>query len=183
VQIDAPGYTNYLDPAFMEPLRARGEDPITNFERSLSADNAVIADFPDTQFGIHLCRGNRPGGYRRSGGYDAIAERLFNALNHDRFLLEYDTERAGGFEPLRFVPRGKVVVLGLVSTKVSQLETAEYLTRRIMEASKYLPLEQLALSPQCGFGGGDPARREGLSEDEQWRKLELVQRVAAEVWG
>jgi 5-methyltetrahydropteroyltriglutamate--homocysteine methyltransferase len=132
-------------------------------------------------FGIHLCRGNQAGMWHREGHYDAIAERLFANLRHQRLLLEYDTARAGGFAPLRFVQAGTIVVLGLVSTKTAQLETADDLKRRIEEASRYLPLEQLALSPQCGFASdivGNP-----LGEDDQWRKLELVQEVAQQVWG
>ncbi len=183
VQIDAPGYTAYLDPVTRAPMEARGEDPWASFERSLAADNAVIAGFPGVVFGIHLCRGGRPGAHRRRGGYDAIAERLFTTLQHQRFLLEYDTARAGTFEPLRFVPKGKIAVLGLVSSKVPELESEEALTRRIEEASRYLPLEQLALSPQCGFSGGFRDNGERVPMDLQWRKLELVLRVAAAVWG
>jgi methionine synthase II (cobalamin-independent) len=107
---------------------------------------------------------------------------MFNSLRHHRFLLEFDTERAGGFEPLRFVPKGKIVVLGLLSTKESKLETEDYVKRRIEDASKYLPLEQLALSPACGFGGGPTSGRR-MDEAQQWGKLELIQKVAAEVWG
>jgi 5-methyltetrahydropteroyltriglutamate--homocysteine methyltransferase len=183
VQIDAPGYTAYLDPVTREPMEARGEDPWANFERSVAADNAVIAGFPGVTFGIHLCRGGRPGAHRRRGGYDAIAERLFNTLQHDRFLLEYDTERAGTFEPLRFVPKGKLVVLGLVSTKVATLEAEDDLKRRIEEAARHIALDQLALSPQCGFSGAMQEGVERVGEDLQWRKLELIQRVAAAVWG
>jgi 5-methyltetrahydropteroyltriglutamate--homocysteine methyltransferase len=119
--------------------------------------------------------------WHREGAYDAIAERLFNGLKHDRFLLEYDTERAGGFEPLRFVPKNKIVVLGLVSTKVPKLEIADELRRKIDEASRFIPLEQLALSPQCGFSSNIVGNL--ITEDDQWRKLELVQYVAAQVWG
>jgi 5-methyltetrahydropteroyltriglutamate--homocysteine methyltransferase len=147
----------------------------------MAADNAVIADFPDVTFGIHLCRGNQAGMWHREGHYDAIAERLFTTLGHQRLLLEYDTERAGGFAPLRFVPAGTIVVLGLVSTKSARVETADELRRRIDDAGRYLPLDQLALSPQCGFASdivGNP-----LSEDDQWRKLEVIQEVAQQVWG
>jgi 5-methyltetrahydropteroyltriglutamate--homocysteine methyltransferase len=181
VQIDAPGYTAYVDPPSLDQMRSRGEDPDANLARSIAADNAVIADFPDVVFGIHLCRGNQAGMWHREGHYDAIAERLFRTLQHHRLLLEYDTERAGSFAPLRFVPPGTMVVLGLVSTKTAQLESEDELKRRIQEASRYLPVDQLAISPQCGFASdivGNP-----LSEDDQWRKLELVQRVARQVWG
>ncbi len=185
IQIDAPGYTAYVDPPLLAEMRARGEDPDINLDRSMAADNAVIRNFPEVTFGIHLCRGNTDAGVTppRQGHYDAIAERLFNTLAHDRFLLEYDTERAGSFAPLRFVPRGKIVVLGLVSTKVRAIEDADELKRRIEEASKYLPIEQLALSPQCGFASQLRMGKNRLSDDEQWRKLELVRRVADEVWG
>ena len=117
--------------------------------------------------------------WHREGSYDAIAERLFNELPHDRFLLEYDSPRAGGFEPLRFVPKGKVVVLGLVSTKVPELETVDALKRRIDEAAKLVPLEQLAISPQCGFASDVVGNL--ISEDDQRRKLERVVR-ASKVW-
>lgn len=185
VQIDAPSYTAYVDPPSREQMRARGEDPDANMERSMAADNALIAGFPGVTFGIHLCRGNTAADLPppRQGHYDGIAERLFSTLDHHRLLLEYDTERAGSFAPLRFVPKGKMVVLGLVSTKLRELETADALKRRIDEAAKYVPMDQLALSPQCGFAsrlGFGPNR---LSHDEQWRKLEQIVKVADEVWG
>lgn len=182
VQMDAPGYTAYLDPVTTAPMIQRGEDPAKNVARSLQADNAVIEGFPGVTFGVHLCRGGKPGAHRRSGSYETIAEQMFNTLRHHRFLLEYDTERAGGFEPLRFVPRGKIVVLGLLSTKEGKLELEDDLKRRIDEANKYLPLEQLALSPACGFGGGPTSGRR-MDEEQQWAKLELVQKVAANIWG
>ena len=182
VQMDAPGYTAYLDPVTTAPMIARGEDPAKNVARSLTADNAIIEGFPGVTFGIHLCRGGKPGAHRRSGSYEAIAEQMFNTLRHHRFLLEFDTERAGGFEPLRFVPKGKIVVLGLLSTKEPTLELEDNLKRRIDEASKYLAIEQLALSPACGFGGGPTSGRR-MAEEQQWAKLELVQKVAADIWG
>jgi 5-methyltetrahydropteroyltriglutamate--homocysteine methyltransferase len=162
-------------------MRARGEDPEQNIERSIRADNQVIADFPDITFGIHLCRGNRQSLWHREGSYDAIAEKLFNGLSHPRLLLEYDTERAGSFEPLRFVPKGKIVVLGLITTKVGRIETVDELRRRIDEAAHYIPIEQLALSPQCGFASSIMGNL--LSEDEQFRKLEVMVETAARVWG
>jgi 5-methyltetrahydropteroyltriglutamate--homocysteine methyltransferase len=181
VQIDAPGFTAYVDPPSLAEMRSRGEDPMQNFARSLAAEARLVADFPGLTFGIHLCRGNQRSMWHREGSYDAIAERLFNALPHDRFLLEYDSPRAGSFEPLRFVPKGKVVVLGLISTKVPQLEAIDDLKRRIAEAAKYLPLEQLAVSPQCGFASDVVGNL--LSEDDQKRKLELVAETARQVWG
>ena len=181
VQIDAPGYTAYVDRPSLDAMRARGEDPKENFSRSLRADNAVLAGFEDVTFGIHLCRGNQRSMWHREGSYDEIAERLLNELNHDRFLFEYDTPRAGGFEPLRFLPKGKVIVLGLVSTKVAQLETVDELKRRIDAAAKYAPIEQMAISPQCGFSSDVVGNL--ISEDDQRRKLEVVVETARQVWG
>jgi 5-methyltetrahydropteroyltriglutamate--homocysteine methyltransferase len=181
VHIDAPGFTAYVDEATMAQMRARGEDPMANFARSLKAEAALIANYPGVTFGIHLCRGNQRSMWHREGSYDAIAERLFNELPHDRFLLEYDTPRAGSFEPLRFVPKGRVVVLGLVSTKVSELETVDALKRRIGEASKYITLDQLAISPQCGFASDVVGNL--LGPDDQKRKLERVVETARAVWG
>src|SRR5213079_2693813 len=127
------------------------------------------------------CRGNNRSAWHAEGSYELVAERAFSQLNVDRFLLEYDTERAGGFEPLRFMPKDKMVVLGLVSSKEPALESVDTLRRRIDEAAKYVPLENLALSPQCGFA----STMEGnlLSEEEQWRKLKLVVDTANDVWG
>jgi len=181
VQIDAPGYTAYVDQPSLKAMRARGEDPNENFSRSLKADNAVLAGFDDVTFGIHLCRGNQRSMWHREGTYDEIAERLLNELNHDRFLFEYDTPRAGGFEPLRFLPKGKVIVLGLVSTKVAQLESVDELKRRIDAAAKYAPIEQIAISPQCGFSSDVVGNL--ISEDDQRRKLEVVVETARQVWG
>ncbi|HEY2986931.1 MAG TPA: methionine synthase [Candidatus Binatia bacterium] len=181
IQIDAPGYTAYVDTPSLEAMRERGEDPMENFARSLRADNDVIRGFKNVTFGIHICRGNQRSMWHREGSYDPIAEKLLNELNHDRFLLEYDSPRAGSFAPLRFVPRGKVVVLGLVSTKVPQLESVDDLKRRIDEATRYLPLEQLAISPQCGFASDVIGNL--ISEDDQKRKLELVVETSRQVWG
>jgi 5-methyltetrahydropteroyltriglutamate--homocysteine methyltransferase len=181
VQIDAPGYTAYVDPPSLAAMRARGEDPQENFSRSLKADNAVLAGFDAVTFGIHLCRGNQRSMWHREGTYDEIAERLLNELQHDRFLFEYDTPRAGGFEPLRFLPKGKVIVLGLVSTKVAELETVDELRRRIDAAAKYAPLEQIAISPQCGFSSDVVGNL--ISDDDQKRKLAVVVETARQVWG
>ena len=181
VQIDAPGYTAYVDPPSLQAMRERGEDPKENFSRSLKADNRLLEGFDDVTFGIHLCRGNQRSMWHREGTYDDIAERLLNELKHDRFLFEYDSPRAGGFEPLRFLPKGKVVVLGLVSTKVPQMEKIDDLKRRIDEASKYAPLDQLAISPQCGFSSDVVGNL--ISEDDQKCKLEIVVETARQVWG
>jgi 5-methyltetrahydropteroyltriglutamate--homocysteine methyltransferase len=181
VHIDGPGYTAFVDDDTLAAMRGRGEDPMKNLERSMRADNAVVRDFPGMTFGIHLCRGNSRSQWHRKGSYEAIAERLFSSLEHQRLLLEYDDERSGNFAPLRFVPKGKVVVLGLITTKRGELESADTLMQRIDEASKYLPLDQLALSPQCGFASGLAGNQ--LTEDEQWRKIDLLVETARRVWG
>jgi 5-methyltetrahydropteroyltriglutamate--homocysteine methyltransferase len=180
VQLDEPSYTGYVDPATLERMRARGEDPMKNLLRAVKADNAVIAGFGDTVFGLHVCRGNRASMWHREGSYDPIAEGLFTGLRFDRLLLEYDTARAGGFEPLRFVPKGVTVVLGLITTKTGRVETVDELVKRIDDASRFIPLEQLALSPQCGFASGIAGNV--LTEDEQWRKLEVMMEVARAIW-
>jgi 5-methyltetrahydropteroyltriglutamate--homocysteine methyltransferase len=181
VQIDAPGYTAYVDGPSLAEMKERGEDPVKNLARSIKADNELLRLFDDVTFGIHLCRGNQRSMWHREGSYDAIAEMLFTELRHDRLLLEYDSPRAGTFEPLRFVPKGKTVVLGLVSTKVPELETVDDLKQRIDRASKYIPLEQLALSPQCGFASDVVGNL--ISEEDQKRKLEVVVETARQVWG
>jgi 5-methyltetrahydropteroyltriglutamate--homocysteine methyltransferase len=190
VQIDAPGYTAYVDKVSLDRMRSRGEDPDKNMACSIAADNAVIAGFDGVTFGIHLCKGNprtidpatgkvMPQ-WHREGHYDAIAERLFAQLKHHRILLEYDDERSGSFAPLRYVPKDKIAVLGLVTTKRADLESLDLLRRRIGEATRYLPAEQLALSPQCGFGGLDSI---SIPEADQWRKFERILETARLVWG
>ena len=181
VQIDAPSYTAYADEPSLAAMRKRGEDPMKNMAASIKADNELLRLFDNVTFGIHLCRGNQRSMWHREGSYDAIAEKLFTELGHDRFLLEYDSPRAGSFEPLRFVPKGKVVVLGLVTTKVPEIEKIDDLKRRIDEASKYVPLEQLAISPQCGFASDVVGNL--ISEDDQKQKLEVVVETARQVWG
>ncbi len=181
VQIDEPGYTAYVDEHELAAMRARGEDSDVSLERSIAADNAIVEGFAGVTFGLHVCRGNQRSMWHREGAYDAIAARLFGGLRVQRLLLEYDTERAGSFEPLRFVSRDTVVVLGLVSTKTPALEDRSEVVRKIEAASRYVPVERLALSPQCGFASDVAGNL--LSEDDQWRKLELVASVAEEVWG
>jgi 5-methyltetrahydropteroyltriglutamate--homocysteine methyltransferase len=183
LQIDAPRYSYYLDPKWVSwmktELRVEPEHMLT---ASLRADNACFAAARHcVTLAIHLCRGNNRSHWYAEGGYDAISERLFHELAVNRFLLEYDDERSGTFEPLRFVPKGKIVVLGLVSTKRPALESKAQMLKRIDEAAKVIPLEQLAISPQCGFA----STMEGnlLTEDEQWAKLRLVREIAHEVWG
>jgi 5-methyltetrahydropteroyltriglutamate--homocysteine methyltransferase len=170
-----------VDPATLARMQERGEDPMQRLERAIAADNAAIAGFKGKAiFGLHICRGNRASMWHREGKYDPIAEHLFGGLKFDRLLLEYDTERAGGFEPLRYVPKGVTVVLGLITTKTGNVETSEYLAKRIDEAARFLPLDQLALSPQCGFASGIGGNL--LTEDEQWRKLETMMETARKVW-
>ncbi len=181
VHIDAPSYTSYVDADMTAGMRSRGEDPEALFARSLAADNAVIAGFDDMTFSIHLCRGNGRGRFHRQGSYDAIAERMFTTLKHDRFLLEYDDERSGDFTPLRFLPKGKTVVLGLISTKTPVVERADELLRRIEEAAKVVPIEQIAISPQCGFASGMSGNP--ISSEAQWRKIDVMMEVAESVWG
>jgi 5-methyltetrahydropteroyltriglutamate--homocysteine methyltransferase len=158
-------------------------DPDSALDEALRADNACFqaARHTGVTLGIHLCRGNNRSHWYAQGGYDAIAEKLFNSLEVDRFLLEYDDERSGTFAPLRFVPRGKTVVLGLVSSKIPRLENPDELAKRIDEASQYVALEDLALSPQCGFAS--TAEGNLLTEEDQWAKLQLVTETVRRVWG
>jgi methionine synthase II (cobalamin-independent) len=184
IQVDAPRYSYYVDAKWREWIRAEMKvEPEALLEESIRADNACFeaARRPGVTLAMHLCRGNNRSHWYAEGGYDAIAEKLFGTVAADRFLLEYDDARSGTFEPLRLVPRGKTVVLGLVSSKRPQLETGDDLTRRIEEASHYFPLENLALSPQCGFA----STMEGnlLTEEEQWAKLRLVAETARRIWG
>jgi len=183
IQFDAPYYSYYLDPRLREQTRASGRDPDADFASAAAADNSVFQGLDRTgvTLAVHVCRGNSKSRWFTEGGYDAIAEKLFHLLDVDAFLLEYDTERSGGFEPLRLVPRGKTVVLGLVTTKEAQLESPDDLARRIDEAARYLPLENLAVSPQCGFAS--VAAGNLLTMDDQWKKLDLVVRTARAVWG
>jgi len=183
VQIDAPRYSYYIDPKWRSYVKSEmGMEPDAALDEAIKADNASLADArrAGTTLAIHLCRGNNRSQWYAEGGYDPIAEKLFGSLQVDRFLLEYDDARSGTFEPLRFVPKGKTVVLGLVSSKRPQLESKQDLIRRIKEAARYVPLENLALSPQCGFA----STMEGnlLTEDDQWAKLRLVVETAREVW-
>jgi 5-methyltetrahydropteroyltriglutamate--homocysteine methyltransferase len=181
IQLDEPSFTGYVDPATLERMRARGEDPLANLQRAIAADNAVIAGLEGVVTGLHICRGNRASMWHREGHYDAIAEAVFGGLRFDRLLLEYDTARAGGFEPLRFVPRGVMVVLGLITTKSAEVETVDQLLRRIEEAARFINPAQLALSPQCGFASGIGGN--ALPESAQWRKMEVMLEAARRAWG
>ncbi|MGA3293809.1 MAG: cobalamin-independent methionine synthase II family protein [Candidatus Acidiferrales bacterium] len=184
IQIDAPRYSYYMDPKWRDWIRTNMKvEPDAALDDAIKADNACFkaARRPGVTLGIHLCRGNSRSHWYAEGGYDPIAEKLFGTMDVDRFLLEYEDPRSGTFEPLRFVPKNKTVVLGLISSKVAKLESGEEVVKRIHEAAKYFPLENLALSPQCGFA----STLEGnlLTEDEQWAKLRLVVETARRVWG
>ena len=170
------------DPKYCEQMKARGDDPDKLGPLYGDLINAAMSDIPaDMTITMHLCRGNYKSTYMGAGGYDAVQEILFNKINVHGYFMEYDTERAGGFEPLRFVPKGKTVVLGLVTTKTGALESKDLLKRRIEEAAKYVDLDQLALSGQCGFASTEEGNT--LTEDEQWAKLARIVEVADEVWG
>jgi 5-methyltetrahydropteroyltriglutamate--homocysteine methyltransferase len=182
IQIDAPQYAALLDEKIREGYRQRGADPDKMLDACVELDNAIIAGQPSgVTFGIHICRGNHKSMFYASGGYDRIAQQIFGRSNFNRFLLEYDDERSGNFEPLRHVPDDRVVVLGLVSSKKPAMESPAELKTRIAEAAKVVPLERLALSSQCGFASTHEGNR--LTEDDQRRKLELVVQTAREVWG
>jgi 5-methyltetrahydropteroyltriglutamate--homocysteine methyltransferase len=190
VHMDAPGFTAYVDKVSLERMKARGEDPDQNLDRAIRAENAVIEGFPGVTFGLHICRGNPRGvdssgkvqaQWHREGHYDSIAEKLFGQLKHQRLLLEYDSERAGSFDVLRFVRKGTVAVLGVVTTKSEEIEQVDAMKRRVEMAAKYLPVEQLAVSPQCGFSSGIGVPQ--LSEDAEWAKFEILIKTAEAVWG
>jgi 5-methyltetrahydropteroyltriglutamate--homocysteine methyltransferase len=183
VQLDAPYYSIWVDSEGRERLRQGGSDPDRALAEAVAVDRACLDGLarPGVTLAMHVCRGNSRGRWIAEGGYEPIAERLFGDLPLDALLLEYDNERAGGFEPLRFVQERTTVVLGLISSKEPVLESVDDLRRRIDEASRYVPLERLALSPQCGFASvaaGNP-----ISLDDQRRKLELVTKTARAVWG
>ncbi len=180
IQVDAPQYAALIDPGIREGYRQRGNDPDRLLDRCIELDNAVIGNHPGVTFGIHLCRGNNQSKYYASGGYDPIAS-VFSRTKFNNFLLEYDDERSGGFEPLKNVPEDRTVVLGLVTTKKPALEKKDELKRRINEAAKCVPLERLALSPQCGFASTEEGNL--LTAEEQAAKLRLVAETAREVWG
>ena len=182
IQFDAPYYSHYLDPQAREQFRAKGLDPDRELTAAIEGDNVALraGHRTGTTMALHVCRGNNRSRWYTEGGYDAIAEKLFGQLEVNTFLLEYDTERSGGFEPLRSVPRGKQVVLGLITTKDAKLESIDELRRRIDEAARFVPLENLSISTQCGFASTAPGNL--LTADEQWRKLELVVETARKVW-
>ncbi len=180
IQIDAPQYAALLDPQMREGYKQRGNDPDALIDLCIEMDNAIISDHPGITFAIHICRGNNQSKFYASGDYEPIS-RIFSHTRFQRFLLEYDDERSGGFEPLRHVPEDRTVVLGLVTTKKPHIEATDDLRRRIEEAARYIPLERLALSPQCGFASTMEGNH--ISFEDQRQKLELVAHVAQEVWG
>jgi 5-methyltetrahydropteroyltriglutamate--homocysteine methyltransferase len=181
IQIDAPQYAALLDETIREGYRQRGSDPDKMLDACIELDNAIIEGHSGVTFGIHICRGNHKSMFYASGGYDRIAEKVFSRARFNRFLLEYDDERSGTFEPLRHVPDDRIVVLGLVSSKTPSLEARDELRKRIDEAAQIIPLERLALSPQCGFASTHEGNR--LTLEEQRKKLELVGQTAREIWG
>jgi 5-methyltetrahydropteroyltriglutamate--homocysteine methyltransferase len=180
LQIDAPQYAALLDPVLREGYRRRGSDPDQLIDACVEMDNAVIGAHPGVTFGLHICRGNNQSMFYASGGYEPIA-RVFTRARFQRFLLEYDDERSGGFEPLRAVPDDRVVVLGLVTTKKPRLESVDELRERIRDASRLIPLERLALSPQCGFASTMAGNR--IAPEDQRKKLCRVAEAARLVWG
>jgi 5-methyltetrahydropteroyltriglutamate--homocysteine methyltransferase len=184
IQLDNPHYPDYIPEDRREQLRAIGVDPDQALADDVAADTQAVSgiDRQTVTVATHVCRGNSRSAWHTQGGYEPIAERVFGSLGVDRYLLEYDSERAGGFEPLRYMPQGgsKQVVLGLITTKLGELETRDVLLRRIEEASRYVPIDNLALSPQCGFAS--VAQGNLLSWDDQQRKLELVVETARHVW-
>jgi 5-methyltetrahydropteroyltriglutamate--homocysteine methyltransferase len=180
-QLDSPRYTHLVSEEGQENLRNLGLDTETWLGQMIERDNQLIRAFPEVTWAVHLCRGNHRSMWSVEGGYDAIAEQLFSDLECDRIFAEYDSPRAGTFEPLRFVPKDKTVVLGLITTKEPELEDADQLKGRIEEASQYIPLERLALSPQCGFASTLPGNL--VTFDDQKAKLELLGKVSHEVWG
>jgi 5-methyltetrahydropteroyltriglutamate--homocysteine methyltransferase len=182
LQIDDTSFSFLCDEKFRESCRARGDDPVALPHMYARMVNAAVAERPaDMTIVMHTCRGNWKSTWLAEGSYDPVAETVFNETNVDGYFLEYDSERAGSFEPLRLVPKGKKIVLGLVSTKTPALEKKDELKRRIDEAARYVPLENLCISPQCGFASSHHGNL--LTEDDQWAKLGLVVEVAHEVWG
>jgi len=182
LQLDDTSLAYLNDPAQRAEIAERGEDAEHLHLRYIRQVNAALAAKPaGMAVTTHLCRGNFRSSWAAAGGYDFVAEALFSQLNVDGFFLEYDDERSGGFEPLRFVPRGKMVVLGLVTTKRGELEDPDTLKRRIEQASKFVPLDQLCLSPQCGFSS--TVEGNVLSYEQEVAKLELIVKVAQDVWG
>jgi 5-methyltetrahydropteroyltriglutamate--homocysteine methyltransferase len=182
LQLDEVNFAYLCDPKLRAQVSGRGDDPEKLPAIYAGIINAAISDIPpDMTIAMHLCRGNFQSTFVASGGYEPVAEILFNTINVHGYFMEYDSTRAGGFEPLRFVPKGKSVVLGLVTSKSGRLESKDDIKRRIDAAAKFVPLEQLCLAPQCGFASTEEGNI--LAENEQWAKLEMIVDVAADIWG
>jgi 5-methyltetrahydropteroyltriglutamate--homocysteine methyltransferase len=182
LQLDEVNLAYLCDPSLRQQIIDRGEDPATLPGIYADMINAAVADIPpDMTITMHLCRGNFRSSFVASGGYEPVAELLFNRINVHGYFMEYDSERAGGFEPLRFVPKGKTVVLGLVTSKSGKLESRDEIRRRIDEAAKFVDIDQLCLSPQCGFASTEEGN--ALAEEDEWAKLRMIVEIADEVWG
>jgi 5-methyltetrahydropteroyltriglutamate--homocysteine methyltransferase len=182
LQLDEVNFTYLCDPKLRQTVAERGDDPGQLPHIYADVINAAISDVPaDMTIAMHLCRGNFQSTFVASGGYEPVADILFNKVKVPNYFMEYDTDRAGGFEPLRFVPKGKIVVLGIVTSKSGELESKDTLKRRIDEAAKYISLDQLCLSPQCGFASTEEGNV--LTEAQQWAKLRMIVELADEVWG
>ena len=182
IKLEDVSFAYLCDPEQRKMLSERGDDPVAQPSIYAGMINAAIAGRPkDMTISMHLCRGNFRSTFVASGGYEPIADLLFNQVGVDAYFMEWDTDRAGGFEPLRFLPKGKSVVLGLVTSKTGTLEKRDEIMRRIEEASKFAALDQLCLSPQCGFASTEEGNT--LTEEQQWAKLRMIVEVAEEVWG
>ena len=182
LQLDEVNFAYLCDPKLRAQVINRGDDPERLPAIYAGMINAAVSGIPsDMTTAMHLCRGNFQSTFVASGGYEPVAETLFNTINVNGYFMEYDSDRAGSFEPLRFVPKGKTIVLGLVTSKSGRLESKDEIKRRINEATKYVPLEQLCISPQCGFASTEEGNI--LAEDEQWAKLRMIVEIAEEVWG
>jgi 5-methyltetrahydropteroyltriglutamate--homocysteine methyltransferase len=181
LQLDEVNLAYLCDPALIAQVRERGEDPDALKAAYAGMINAAVSDIPpDMTITMHLCRGNVRSTFIASGGYEPVAELLFNRINVHGYFMEFDSERAGGFEPLRFVPKGKMVVLGLVTSKFGAPEDRDLIKRRIEQAAKYVAIDQLCLSPQCGFASSEEGNL--VAEEEQWAKLRMIIEIAEEVW-
>jgi len=182
LQLDEVNFAYLCDPKLRTQVGDRGDNPEKLPQVYSGMINTAVSDIPkDMTIAMHLCRGNFQSTFVASGGYEPVAEILFNTINVHGYFLEYDSDRAGGFEPLRFVPKGKTIVLGLITSKSGRLESKDDIKRRIDEAAKFVPLEQLCLSPQCGFASTEEGNI--LAENEQWAKLRLIVEIASEIWG
>jgi len=180
VQMDSPRYTHLVSEEGRDNFRRLGIDPQTWLAEVIDLENQLVDRFPNVTWGLHLCRGNGPrGAWSVAGGYDPIAEQLYNTIHVDRLLLEYDSPRAGNFESLRYMPKDKIAVLGLISTKDAEVETTDLLKQRLDEASRFISLDNVSLSPQCGFAS---AFEGAVTEEIQRDKLETMVAVTREVW-